>query len=265
MRKRFISSLALFSILMGVCSCSNSDDAGMYSKGKAMISVGQSVSFTRAVDWTVVQNTALYDVVIRDASGISIVSNKLGELTNSSVELEQGKYSISVSHGEEKAASQNSLLLTGTADFSVEAGKETNVSVTCVPAVARVSVQFGDRMDENFSDYYVTYSTEALKAQGSSAVWAKSNIDPWYLIVGQGETVKATIHVVRASDGKTATIEREHVMAPGKAWTLDINAEEQPDPVGGTLIFSITIDDSTNDIPETIVVPDEWFCTPSGK
>lgn len=249
---------ALFGMVLACVSCTNDSDAEL-SRGRVEVSITQSTAFTRSVNFTEVQNTANYTVDIYDASGTCVKSSRLGEITGNTVELDEGSYRIVAHYGEEKAASQNVLPMKGEQTFAITDGNDTHVDVTCTPTCAKVLVNFGENMDTYFSDYYVTYTTKALEKSGTSAVWSKTNTDPWYLLVADNEVVKATIHVTRASDGKTAEIVREYQLSPAKAWTLGIKAEEPQGPVGGTATVTISVDDSTNDIESTIVVPNDWW------
>ena len=55
---------------------------------------------------------------------------------------------------------------------------------TVAGALVRVKDTLDDsQLSEYFSDYSVVYETAALKAAGSTAVWAKGDTEPWYLKV----------------------------------------------------------------------------------
>lgn len=245
------------SLLIGIMSCSSEHDVTQ-DLGQVQLNVGGNLLFTRAVDFTKLQNVNNYTIDIYDAGGACVLSKTLGNISEKTVELTKGVYKLTAHYGTEKVASQNDLYLKGETTFSVTAGQTSQVSVECAPTSARVSVAFGDKMDTYFSDYYVTFSTKALDESSSSAVWNKDNTDPWYLKVEDQETVKATITVTRTSDGKNASFVKSTTLSPSKAWALSINAEESEDPQGQAGI-SVTIDEQTNDIQETITVPDEWW------
>lgn len=255
--KLLMVSMVMFLVLLGLSSCSSGEDASQ-AKGKVQFYVERSLAFTRAIDMTALSNTDNYIIDIYDAEGKVLMSKALGEIEESTVELEAGTYRLVAHYGESKPASQDALMMKGEAAFSVEAGKVSEVGVTCTPVSAKVMVDFGEKMETYFSDYYVTYTTKALNEEGTAAIWSKTNTDPWYLLVENDETVKAVIHVTRKSDGKSATIERQHNLSAGKAWTLTIEAKEEEVPSGDATI-TITIDDTTNDKEETIIVPNNWW------
>lgn len=255
--KLLMVSMVMFLVLLGVSSCSSGDENNPV-KGKVQFYVEHSLMFTRAVDMAALSNTDNYIIDIYDAEGNNLMSKALGEIEESTVELEEGTYKLVAHYGESKPASQSVLMMKGERTFSVEAGKVSEVGVTCTPVSAKVMVDFGEKMETYFSDYYVTYSTKALNEEGTAAIWSRTNTDPWYLLVENDETVKATIHVTRKSDGKSTTVERQHNLSAGKAWTLSIEAKEEEQP-SGDATFTITIDDTTNDKEETIIVPNNWW------
>ncbi len=229
------------------------------SAGKVCFSVEALSGFsqTRAVDLADYNTVANYNIQILSGNKV-VYENTLGSMAEQSVELEAGSYLCRASYGREENASQNTLLMEGEQEFEVTVGQSSDVVVVCRPQCARVTASFGSLMDSYFSDYYVTYSTQALAAVGQSAVWSKTNTDPWYLKVGEDEEVVATIHVVRASDGKWTEVERKHKLSNAKSWTLTIDAQpiESND---GEIGLSIIVDDSTNDQNVSIVVPNDWW------
>lgn len=243
--------------LLLLSSCA-ADDVAESSKGKVSFHVDASLAFTqtRAVNLDDYRNVSDYNVQILSGSDV-VYESRIGA-SEGAVELEEGNYTLRAYYGQDAVASQNTFLEEGFAPFSIVIGKQTNVDVTCEPKSARVAVAFGDKMAEFFSDYYVTYSTRALTAAGQHAVWSKGNADPWYLKVEDNEQVTATIHVVRASDGKSTEVVRQHTLSNNQSWTLTVDAKE-PEPNEGQVGLTIRVDESTNDHPINIVVPNEWW------
>lgn len=239
-------------------SCAAESDNGM-AAGKVCFSVDALTGFhqTRAVNLDEYNTTANYNVQILSDNKV-VYEGTVGAVAAQSVELEGGVYMLRAYYGNDAVASQNTFLMEGSQTFEVTAGQETQVEVLCLPQCARVSASFGALMDASFSDYYVTYTTQALTAAGQSAVWAKDCADPWYLKVADDEEVVATIHVVRASDGKWAEVERKHKLSKGKSWTLSIDAQA-PESNDGEVALTIVVDESTNDQNVSVVIPNEWW------
>lgn len=252
MKNFILAFFVIFFLLLSLNSCTSDNDAE-YPRGEVTIGINKKLEFTRAVDFTAIGNVNNYIINIYNEEDACVFSKTFGEIAGTPIMLEEGSYKLRAHYGELKTASQNDLQLRGTTSFSIESGKAKAVVVECTPASARVNVNFGDRMENYFSDYYVTFTTKALNEEGNVAVWTKTNADPWYLLVDENEAIKAVIHVTRISDGKSMDIERTTTLSAANAWTLDIDAEEEVDE-DGTSTFSITIDESTNDKEETITV-----------
>ena len=159
-------------------------------------------------------------------------------------------------YGTESNASRDGFYVAGEKSFIVEGEEVQNITVECNPTCGKVKVNFATNMSEYFSAYSVVYETAALTEVGGSAIWQKDDTEPWYLKVNaQGETVKATIHVTRVSDSKSATVEKTYTLAPGKSWTLSIAPQDN----NGGLGITVTVDEATDDEEIDIEVPSEWL------
>lgn len=198
-----------------------------------------------------------YTVEIRknNASGETVKSAKYSELKSTPISLSRGDYYVKAYMGREEAASREVFYATDATSFSILDESTKTISLNCKPTCAKCKVVFNDNMAEYFSDYYITYSTTALG--NNVATWAKGDSAPWYLKVGQNETVKATIHYARKSDGKQQTAEWSRSLSPNEGWTLKVSANNNM--TEGSMNVTITIDDSTNDIPIDITVPSDWI------
>lgn len=279
MRKTNYLSLLFTALSLSFGACST-DELESQSTGTISLQVSPAIGFTarstRAADLGAYSNTSNYNLVITEAaSGTEVYNGLISELTGEKNQFPVGNYNVTTSFGENTTATQGNFFVAGTTSFTVAeqdlvAETPIAVSVTCVPQCARVSVAFGSKMEQYFSDYYVTYTTSALSAQQSNAVWTKNNADAWYLKVNEDEEITATIHVVRASDNKWTEVVKSGKLSSGQAWTLNIDAQESDDPTSpdvpdfptvsvGTVGLVITIDENTNAHEETIVVPDEWW------
>lgn len=249
------------SCLMGIgallASCSSGADEDMVGAGSGNIRFGVSsyTAFTRALNETDYTNTGNYTVEILQEE--KVIESFLYKDRADSYSLPNGNYILKAFYGEEKAASRNEFHVEGTKSFSVEGNKgDAAVSVDCYPTCGKAAVIFADNMADFFSEYYVVYETEAVKAEGGNVTWGKDDTEPWYLkLNSKGETVKATIHLTRADNGTTSSMEKKYDMKPGKSWTMSIAAKDG----SGGLGITITIDESTTDHVEDITVPSEWI------
>ncbi|MDO4164948.1 MAG: DUF4493 domain-containing protein [Bacteroides sp.] len=242
-----------------VCSCSSSEDASMLEEGTGTIqlSVKANASFStvnsRAVNESAYANTDNYTVQVLQGEA-EVLSFTYGD-RSASIKLDNGNYTLKAYYGTESDASREAFYVVGTTDFVVN-GNDQALNVDCAPTCGKMVVDFDSKMADYFSNYYVTYETEALAAAGSTVTWAKDDTDPWYLkLNAAGETVKATVHYTVTSSGKAGSQELTYAMTPDKSWTLHI----APKDGNGGLSITITIDESTTDKPIDIVVPSDWI------
>lgn len=237
-------------------SCSSSEEpANMEGTGNITLSVTAQAAFTKAVNENAYNNVDNYTVQIINDKGTSVKEFLYSE-REEKITLSNGSYTLKAFYGTESNASRDGFYVEGSNTFQVNGEAVEQVSVTCAPTCGKVAVKFASNMSEYFSDYSVVYETTALKAAGSTAVWAKDDTEPWYLKIDpKGETVTASIQVTRLSDNKTATVEKTYTLAPGKSWTLSIAPQDN----NGNIGIEITIDESTDDEVIDIEVPSEWL------
>lgn len=262
MKKEFYNGLLAILLTSSVCLTSCVEEEMMaQAKGEAevRIELNADAAFgtgTKAVNEDDYKKLDSYQVEIRknDRNGDLVKSGLFSELKNE-FKLERGNYFLKAYKGAEHAASRNEFYVADSTSFSILREDALTINLTCVPSCAKCQVAFDANMDEYFSDYYITYSTVAL---GNSTVkWAKDDSEPWYLKVNKNETVKATIHLTRKSDGKTNTGEWSYALSPNQGWTLKVAANNNVSE--GNLGITITIDEGTNDIPIKIEVPSDWI------
>ena len=238
-----------------ITSCaSNEDPAENNGSGSIQLGVTASAVFTKAVNENDYGDINRYSVqILNDKS--SVVEEFIYSEKPERISLNNGNYTLKAFYGTESDASRDEFYVEGETGFTVNGEELQEVAVECKPTCGKVKATFASNMDEFFSDYSIVYETAALKAAGSTAVWAKGDKDPWYLKVDNaGETVTATIQCTRLSDNKTATVERTYTLAPNKSWTLNI----APADDNGSLGIEITVDETTDDETIDIEVPADW-------
>lgn len=246
----------LLGTVLLLASCSSSEDEPLLTAdyGNIELSITPSTAFTRAVTEGDYANTANYTVEIWQGE-TKKQSFKYSEKP-ATITLVNGSYEMKAYYGKEEAASRTTFLVTGSMPFTMQ-GKDLPVSVNCAPTCGKLVVKFDKTsMDKHFSNYYVVYETEALKAAKGNCIWNKDDTDPWYVKLNPaGEEVKATIHYVRKSDNKEQSQLVTFNRKPNQKWTLNIGPKND----SGDLGITITIDESTNDKDVTIDIPSEWL------
>lgn len=252
--KLLMGCLAFIGLTMQSCS-SSEEPANMEGTGSITLSVTTQASFTKAIDESTYGNVNNYTVQILNNDGVSVKEFLYSDKPDK-INLNNGTYTLKAFYGTESNASRDGFYVEGSNTFQVDGEPVQQVSVTCAPTCGKVAVKFASNMSEYFSDYSVVYETAALKAAGSTAVWAKGDTEPWYLKVDpKGETVTATIQFTRLSDNKPDSEVRTYTLAPSKSWTLSIAPQDN----NGSIDIDITIDESTDDEEIDIEVPSEWL------
>lgn len=269
MLRKFMNKMQLHQVLLclagaaiAVSSCSSVEDAGPTStQGAVQLSVNADATFgagpqSRAVNESLYADVSKYTVQIIDAQTSSVKKEFLYADAITPITLDNGSYLLKAFYGRESEVSDKEFYVEGSTSFNIQGETVENVNVNCVPTCGKVTVRFDSAMSEFFSDYSVVYETKALTAKGTVATWTKTSTDPLYLKVDKkGETVTATIKVIRKSDNKNADVVRTYNLAPNKSWTLSIAPQNNDGQIG----IVITVDESTNDHPVDIVVPSDWI------
>ncbi len=264
----FLSCLAGIS-LWGT-SCSSDEEIlldGEGASGHISLNVSTDAGFAAstkaAVDEADYQNLSNYTVQVLNATGevATDVDGNLCEYSYNempgSIELKNGPYSVKAFYGEEHVASRSEFLVEGTSDvFNVQGVDLTDpIKVICTPTCGKVKVVFDAEMSNYFVDYYVSYSTETMEANGEVAVWEKDDTDPWYLgLAAGGEEVTAVIYFVGNSANETDSMERTYHLNRNASWTLNI----APEVVSNSLSIQITLNEDANEKDVEVTAPAEW-------
>lgn len=241
-------------LMLGGCS-SEVDDLDMPDgKGLVRIDLTPEVGFqTKTVDEGQYSETGDYTVqVFKSGSEGSAIINDMYKNLEESYPLNVGNYVLKAFKGEDKAVSSDVLYFSGEAAFNVEEGKDVKASVTCKPSSARINVEFDPKMEEYFSDYSLMIETAAQKP--SSFLWGKTTAGPVYFKVGDQEKVQVTVNLTAKESVKAKVDVKTYTLSPADALKLTL----KPVVSNGNLGVSITIDDSTIDHPQDIVIPWDW-------
>lgn len=259
--KKHILKGCLAATLLFMAACSplgEEEDAPQASFGTVRLDLSADASFaqgsTKAVNEADYKEIENYTIEILDATGNQVVDPFKYSDRSNSYNLKNGDYTLKAYYGTKSNSSRTAFYVEGSAQFTIAGEKDKTVAVTCTPTSGKVQANFDSKMDDYFSNYYITYQTKAL---GTGYVtWAKTDIDPYYLqLEPAGETVTATIHFISKSNNKENTKEVTCLMKPNQAWTLGI----KPANANGDLVITITIDEGTNDKEINIEIPADWL------
>ena len=233
-------------------------------QGLLSFTLGTTADFaTRAVAESDYVSTDNYTVVVTDKDGMEKMNCSGSEVAaNMPLIMSVGSYTVKAFYGKEHPASRNEFYVFGESHGMIKADQDTSVVVVCTPTCGRITVNFDKQMATYYSDYKVTFSgTKAL--EDNTIEWKKNDTDPWYVLLDEaGETISFTIATTpkeefinnpQQGDIKRGSFKLER----NKAYKMNISANYTP-TIYGDVEISITIDDSTNDIPVDIEVPIEW-------
>lgn len=249
-------------------SCSRNtglENGADYGLGELMVELAANARFSeRSTTESAYENTDNYMVVVTDKDGVKKMECKGNEIRyQMPLPLSMGSYRVQAYYGTEHEASRDEFFVYGEAEGTIEPGVPENVSLTCIPTCGRITVNFGDLMDTFFSDYHVTFTgTEALGTK--TIAWEKGDTRPWYVKLNEGgETISFVISTttheefVNGNQQTVATQKGSFKLHRNKAYKMNISPNYNPAGVGNVSI-TITIDDSTNDIPVDIEIPVDW-------
>lgn len=200
--------------------------------------------------------------IVRPADGWTKTFEPFSSIKGTVISLGSGDYTITASSPEKEDAAFDLPYLEGTKDFTISTGQVTSVSMVCKVANVKISVN----LSENFTTELTDYTVTVTNGKGY-LTWQKNGTQTDFKpVIIEGKTIytgiKAgyfsvaplTVQVNghRSLDNSSASITyyiNDPTAADHHILNLDAN-------VTGTLEgITITIDDSVNDIENSVVVP----------
>ena len=200
--------------------------------------------------------------IVRPADGWTKTFEPFSSIKGTVISLGSGNYTITASSPVKEDAAFDQPVYEGSTDFTVSTGQVTNVSLLCKVSNIKVSIQLTDNFVKELSDYSITVTN------GKGILkWEKNaNQTDFKPVIVEGETLYTgiksgyfsvaplTIQVnghrsLDNSSASTSYFINDPKAADHHILKLDAN-------VTGTLGgISITIDNTVNDIENTVTVP----------
>ena len=200
--------------------------------------------------------------IVRPADGWTKTFEPFSSIKGTVISLGSGNYTITASSPVKKDAAFDQPVYEGSTDFTISTGQVANVSLICKVANVKVSLQLSKNFVEELSDYSITVTN------GKGILkWEKNaNQTDFKPVIVEGETLYTgiksgyfsvaplTIQVnghrsLDNSSASTSYFINDPRAADHHILKLDAN-------VTGTLGgISITIDNTVNDIENTVTVP----------
>lgn len=242
-------------------ACSSDEDSLQIPEGKGYVKLNLTADAgfqTKAVDESDYTKLENYTVqILKDGNVVNGMEWNYNEIPDEKlIELTNGDYVLKAFYGEvyDVPSSRDGIYMEGIKNFNVN-GDQQNLTVECKPVQAKIQVNFDAKMKDYFSDYYVTFETEALG--NNKALWGKDDTSPLYLKVNaNGEDVVATFTLNKTTGGQATVDPKKYNLKPLDFQTINIAPVVESNT--GNVGISITINKETNDEEIEIEIPKDW-------
>lgn len=267
MKKKSILFFMTISLML-LMACGNSDDTSLGGgSGKFMVDLRSDVSYakttdgqTRAIDESVYQNLDNYIVELKDASGTVLKSGLYGAM-GLIEEVQEGNYSLTAYYGEDVNAEYDKLFVKGVEQFTVAAGEQKKVTITCVPANVKVNVKYSSDFSTYYSDCTVGLKTQYIASPFLMSI-ADTDKDLYLKAASSGESLALTFDIKDLS-GNSITIDgfngKTVSVKPRDFLTITIKPKFINVDGGAVEGITITVDDSVVEEDVVITIPDEYL------
>ena len=250
--------LALLSVVLVAVSCSDNIDSSInvdYGEGAVRLGVVTRTAESSAIDAETPVVIKIYKVedeeqqLIRRYTSVNDVPETLALLA--------GNYVAKVQVGDKQAVSFDNKYYYGEAEFAVEAGVVTPVTVDCKLLSTVVSVAYDASVTEKLSEGYFTtvaiaesYDADAIESGDVLSLKYTESKDG-YVIMPEGQTslywhFEGT-HPEEGDIVKEGLIEN---IKPAAKYTITFKySKDAP----GNLVFEATVDESVEEFDDTII------------
>lgn len=242
MKKIFVYSLAAFSLLFASCAKSEVElPATVEGEGSVSLRI---LTDTRADDGSY-NALDYYTIRIYDSEGGLIRKYAPVVPMPETLSLLAGNYSLDVEAGDMSKATFTNKSYHGTQNFTVTAGQNTNVTVTCTLLNALVSVEYGDALASTLDAGYTT-----TVAMGGDRLVYTAPATGYFLPEKEGSDLTWTFAGVHPEKGEIAKSGTLPVKA-GHRYTLKLNYSED---AAGFLSFELTVEEPTPENGGDIII-----------
>ncbi len=258
MKKILFSAWLVAGALLGACS---QQEQEIKPSATLQVDLEANPSFgtSRAVDESAYTNIQNYTVSLYKTNGMQLVESALYKDWVLDYEVESGtQYTLKASYGTESAASYDQLLCSGEETFTVQAGATKTVSFQCTPKAAKISVDFSEDFDKNFSDCDVTVKT---KHMNDAWLLNKSTVGKHLFVKAEeSETITLSFNP-KDKDGNptSATVATRNVTVNPQTWLKISLKPDATEIVGGKFGINIYINDQLTEQDVDIVIPNDVF------
>lgn len=249
MKKKLFPILSLAAVMAAMTGCSEEQTLPV-GEGKIFLS-------TRVNSDVVVESRADAEdelaastiVWISNSEGVVRKYNSMSEVPAAGIKLLSGDYTVKAWAGTAEYASWTSRWFEGEESFTVSAGSNSSVEVTCKIANVVASVKYGEGTDEVISDYSLT-----VGHKGGQLTFEGDDTRKGYFMMPEGTT---TLDYVFTATADGMPIEKRGTITdvePAHEYVLNIIANKaQSDPSGAGFI-TIEIDDTMTEVKDVVTI-----------
>ncbi len=251
-RKRNKISLVLLSGLLAL-SCSHNIDIE-YGSGQGGITIDLSTDVATATKAEILEGSLdvnQFRVEILNDKDVILkrwmtYADYLAE-EDKTIPLNANKtYKVVATYGEPYAVGFDVVYFRGEQQFTVLPQKTTELSVTCTMANAKIGVEFGNVMTEE----YTNIIAKVYNSYGALRFTADNIDENGYI---PAETLTLDVQMDSKTDGITYYFRKTGIdVQPKDYMVLKLDTEEVPE---GGVSISLVIDDQTENIREEILIP----------
>lgn len=260
MKKQILYMFALCAALF-VAGCQK-DEFSEYGPNEGGIVLSLGDTETRAIDQnylTLAKSTIyIYEKTVEEGKNTETLVRKYAPGAHpATIKLLKGSYSVRITCGKApNLASMSECFYEGTADFTIETGKTTTVTVTCKPQSTVLSVTFETNKVPEISEAKVTFTMADAPAKGieTDNLTFTGNNAGYFTLPDDRETadlywVFTAKHSVKGDlklqQGTPLVVER------GKIYRLTFRYS--PDLPGYIQLIALELDPDTDDIPDVFI------------
>lgn len=256
--KQFLGGLICALCGWMLTACSSEEDSLQIPEGKGYVKLNLTADAgfqTKAVNESEYRDVNKYTVQIINNENNNVVNQYTGEsLPKDLIELNSGGYTVKAFYGQDEAASTTSMYVEGSYIFNINDDIVENVTVTCAPVCARVTIVEDESLATYFKNWKATFKTAALDQ--ASYDYDKGD-DPVYLKVSNEEKVTCSYQFTK-NDGTIIELEDNpytYRLSPNKAMKITLK------PLGsasGQLGITVEIDGTVTEHVIDITIPSDW-------
>lgn len=228
--KTIISVLALLTAFS--CTKSQTEDNGQVSFSvESKVEIADQTR-SSVSDYTALPKAGDFTISIKDASSATVWTGKISEWDSTTLLL-AGNYSVTATYGSLEEEGFDKPFFTGSANFAVQAGQTTPVTIRVSLGNTVVLV----RCTDSFKNYYNDYTFKLTRSNSTIATFAKGETKGAF-VDGYRFTLEGTV----AGPTKTQAFSQEYTsLKEATAYTFLFDASN----VGGatiTVTFNNTVE-----------------------